>query len=57
MHVGFHRRIYSDFKSAATVDFVQPTRGRLFFDGIKWMDIRWRQFNINEAIADAVFEK
>ena len=57
MHVGFHRRIYSDFKRAATVDFVQPTRGRLFFDGIKWMDIRWRQFYINEAIADAVFEK
>lgn len=55
--VGFHQRIYSDFKRAANVDFVQPTRVRLYFDGIKWMDIRWRQFNINEAIADGVFEK
>jgi hypothetical protein len=54
--VGFHQRIYSDFKRAPNVNFVQPSRVRLYFDGIKWMDINWRQFKVNEAIADAVFE-
>ncbi len=53
--VGYHHRIYSDFKRAANVDFVQPTRVRLYFDGIKWMDIFWRQFAVNEAISDNVF--
>jgi hypothetical protein len=53
--VGYHHRIYSDFKRAANVDFVQPTRVRLYFDGIKWMDINWRQFAVNEAILDSVF--
>ena len=55
--VGFHHRIYSDFKRAPNVDFVQPTRMRLYFDGIKWMDIHWRQFKVNETIADTAFEK
>ena len=55
--VGYHHRIYSDFKRAPNVDFVQPTRVRLYFDGIKWMDIHWRQFAVNEAISDKVFEK
>jgi hypothetical protein len=55
--VGYHHRIYSDFKRAPNVDFVQPTRVRLYFDGIKWMDIFWRQFKVNEPIADSVFAK
>ncbi len=55
--VGYHHRIYSDFKRAPIVDFVQPTRVRLYFDGIKWMDIFWRQFAVNEPIADTVFTK
>jgi hypothetical protein len=55
--VGFHHRIYSDFKRAPNVDFLQPTRMRVYFDGIKWIDINWRQFKVNEPIADSVFEK
>jgi hypothetical protein len=55
--IGFHHRIYSDFKRAPNVNFVQPTRLRLYFDGIKWMDINWRQFKVNEVIADSVFVK
>lgn len=55
--VGYHHRIYSDFKRAPNVDFVQPTRVRLYFDGIKWMDINWRQFAVNEPILDKVFAK
>jgi hypothetical protein len=55
--VGYHHRIYSEFRRAPNVDFVQPTRVRLYFDGIKWMDIHWRQFAVNEAISDKVFER
>jgi hypothetical protein len=54
--VGFHQRIYSEFSKAPNVDFVQPGRVRLYFVGIKWMDIRWRQFKVNEPIADSVFQ-
>jgi hypothetical protein len=53
--VGFHQRIYSDFTKAPNVDFVQPQRLRIYFDGILWFDIRWREFKVNEPIADAVF--
>lgn len=53
--VGYHHRIYSEFSKAPNVNFVQPQRVRLYFDGIKWMDIRWRKFKVNEPIADSVF--
>ncbi|MBL8515083.1 MAG: hypothetical protein JNJ55_13910, partial [Betaproteobacteria bacterium] len=53
--VGYHHRVYSEFSKAPIVNFVQPQRVRLYFDGIKWMDIRWRQFKVNEPIADSVF--
>jgi hypothetical protein len=54
--VGYHHRVYSDFKLAKNVSFIQPTRVRLYFDGMKWMDIRWTQFKVNEAIGDTVFD-
>lgn len=53
--VGYHQRIYSEFSKAPNANFIQPQRVRLYFDGIKWMDIRWRQFKANEPIADSVF--
>lgn len=54
--VGFHHRIYSDFKKAKNVNFLQPTRVRLYFDGIKWMDILWKEFEVNQEIKEEVFE-
>jgi hypothetical protein len=27
----------------------------LYFEGIKWMDINWREFEVNEEIDDRVF--
>jgi hypothetical protein len=54
--VGYHHRIYSHFKRASNVSFVQPTRVRLYFDGVKWMDIDWQTFKVNEPIDEAVFE-
>jgi len=55
--VGYHHRIYSDFTKADNVSFVQPGRVRLYFDGIKWMDIHWRMFTVNQPIEDAVFKQ
>jgi hypothetical protein len=54
--VGYHHRIYSNFKKAINISFIQPTRVRLYFDGVKWMDINWQEFKVNERIEDKVFE-
>ena len=53
--VGFHHRIYADFEQVPNVNFLQPTRLRIYFDGLKWMDINWKTFAVNQAIADEVF--
>jgi hypothetical protein len=52
---GFHSRIYSDFKWNASPKFLQPTRVRLYYDGVKWTDITWEEFQVNAPIADEVF--
>ena len=53
--IGFHHRIYSDFKKAKNVSFLQPTRLRIYFEGLKWVDIHWREFYVNQEINDKVF--
>jgi hypothetical protein len=56
--IGYHNRIYSDFekmKLGSGKFFVQPKRLRLYFDGIKWMDIHWRNNKVNKAIQEEVF--
>ncbi|MCS7019413.1 MAG: hypothetical protein RMJ87_08920 [Cytophagales bacterium] len=53
--VGYHHRIYSDFKQARNVAFLQPTRVRLYFEGVKWMDIHWKEFAVNQPISPQVF--
>jgi|694.fasta_scaffold02350_2 hypothetical protein len=55
--VGYHHRIYSDFKKIKVGDrfFMQPGRVRLFFDGVRWMDIHWQKHRVNEPISDDVF--
>lgn len=52
---GFHHRIYSDFAWHENPRFIQPTRVRLYYDGAKWTDIYWREFEVNKPIADSVF--
>ncbi len=54
--VGFHHRVYSDFTPVQNVDFLQPTRLRIYFNGLKWMDINWLEFAVNEGIPDSIFE-
>ncbi|MCA6460808.1 MAG: hypothetical protein ACOVOY_00455 [Sediminibacterium sp.] len=55
--VGYHHRIYGDFKKIKVGNrfFVQPQRVRLFFDGVRWMDIQWQKHRINQPIDDKVF--
>ena len=53
--VGFHHRVYSDFTRVAGQDFVQPQRLRIYFEGLRWMDIRWREFEVNRPIQDEIF--
>jgi hypothetical protein len=52
---GFHHRLYSDFKWHKHPRFRQPTRVRLYYDGVKWTDITWLEFEINKPIAADVF--
>ena len=52
---GFHQRIYSDFKWHTQPRFRQPTRVRLYYDGVKWTDIEWKEFEVNKPIAAEVF--
>jgi hypothetical protein len=60
--IGFHNRIYSDFEklqpaNKASGYFIQARRIRLYFDGIKWMDINWTNNEVNGNIQDEVFSK
>jgi hypothetical protein len=57
--IGYHHRIYADFEKLKAGDgqfFIQPKRLRIYFDGIKWMDINWRNNKVNEAIGDNIFQ-
>jgi hypothetical protein len=59
--IGYHHRIYSDFEKLKPVTgkgfFMQPKRLRIYFDGIKWMDINWRKNVVNGNIDDKMFEQ
>jgi hypothetical protein len=53
--LGFHQRIYSDFKWHKNPKFLQPRRLRIFNDGIKTADIFWREYKVNQPIDDEIF--
>ncbi len=52
---GWHERVYSNFFTNPDVDWVQPGRVRLYYDGIKSNEIIWTQFQLNEDIDPALF--
>ena len=55
--VGFHHRIYSNFYAANNEPrFVQAHQMRVYFDGIKWIDINWKDCFVNLQLPDALFE-
>lgn len=48
---GWHERIYSDFYWVDDPGFKQPGRVRLYYDGVKSVDIRWTRAEVNVPIA------
>ena len=55
--LGFHHRIYSNFYAANNEPrFVQAHQMRVYFDGIKWIDINWKDCFVNLQLPDALFE-
>ncbi|MEO0981031.1 MAG: hypothetical protein AAFX03_00095 [Pseudomonadota bacterium] len=52
---GWHERIYSDFYSKEDVDWAQPGRVRLFYNGVKANEVIWTDFEVDAPIADEIF--
>ena len=52
---GWHERRYSDFYTKPGVDWVQPMRVRLYYDGVKENEAVWTDFTVGEAFDDALF--
>jgi hypothetical protein len=52
---GWHERIYSQFFKKRGIDWVQPGRVRLYYNGVKQNEIVWRDFKLNEPISDGLF--
>ena len=52
---GWHERRYSHFYSKPGIDWVQPGRVRLFYDGVKQNEVIWTDFTINEKLSDELF--
>lgn len=52
---GWHERRYSNFFTKSDVDWVQPGRVRLFYDGVKQNEVIWSDFEIDKTLADELF--
>ena len=52
---GWHQRIYSDFYSNPGVNWVQPRRVRLFYNGIKANEVIWTRHKIDVDLPDCLF--
>ena len=52
---GWHERYYSHFFTKPGVDWVQPGRVRLFYDGVKANEAIWTDFRIGAALPGEVF--
>jgi hypothetical protein len=52
---GWHERLYSDFYWIQTPGFRQPGRVRLYYEGLKAVDIRWTEASIGQPLEDRLF--
>jgi hypothetical protein len=52
---GWHERIYSAFFRKPGVDWVQPGRVRLYYNGVKQNEIIWNDFELNTDMPDSLF--
>jgi hypothetical protein len=53
---GWHERIYSDFYTNPGSAWVQPTRIRLFYNGVKQNELYWYSFALNEEMPLSLFQ-
>jgi len=53
---GWHHRVYSDFFSKPGVSWQQPGLVRLYYDGVKQNEVRWQEFQVNNPLADELFQ-
>jgi hypothetical protein len=52
---GWHERIYSEFYSKHGINWVQPGRIRLYYNGVKQNEVVWRDFKLNAPIDNNLF--
>lgn len=52
---GWHHRLYDDFEWHEEPRFLQPTRVRLFYDGVLSNDITWKEYHVNRPIDPGLF--
>jgi hypothetical protein len=52
---GWHERYYSHFFEKPGIDWVQPGRVRLVYDGVKANEAIWTDFEVNGVVDDGVF--
>ncbi|MEM9686004.1 MAG: hypothetical protein AAF934_03680 [Bacteroidota bacterium] len=54
--LGFHLRVYGHFKSYPETAFLMPLSLCIYYDNVRWFDVRWHDFVLNRSIAPKVFE-
>ena len=52
---GWHHRIYDIFRWHESPRFLQPTRVRLYYNGVKTNDIVWETVRVNERLDRSLF--
>jgi hypothetical protein len=52
---GWHERIYTNFYSKPGINWLQPGRVRLYYNGVKQNEIVWRDFKLNAPMEDGLF--
>jgi hypothetical protein len=52
---GWHERVYSHFFAKPGIDWVQPGRVRLYYDGVKANEAIWTDFEIGRPLPDELF--
>jgi hypothetical protein len=53
---GYHERIYSDFYRIPGIDWTQPGRIRLYYNGVKQNELVWQRFTLNAPMDDRLFD-
>ncbi|MDI9347515.1 MAG: hypothetical protein QM538_03345 [Methylacidiphilales bacterium] len=53
---GYHERRYSNFFSKPNQSWLQPARVRLYYDGIKYNEVIWTDFTINQQFPEELFK-